>query len=125
MRGGERPRGAVIAIHLVGGGSKPVRRHRDRGDRHEEHVEDSRKELYADEYLPRDAEAGGVLLDDENHVAEQEQYGHRDPDCGIHDRRLGIRLHVGPVRAVADVGAVALVEACSQTGCRGDRRVQG
>ena len=54
-----------------------------------------------------------MLLDDENHVAEQEQYGHRDPDCGIHDRRLGIRLHVGPVRAVADVGAVALVEACA------------
>ena len=88
--------------------------HSDRGGRQvEDHVEEHGKELYAEEYLPRDAEAGGVLPDDEDHVAEQEQHGYRDPDRVKHARRLGIRLHVGPVRAAADVEAVALVEACA------------
>ena len=86
--------------------------HSDRGGRQvEDHVEEHGKELYAEEYLPRDAEAGGVLLFDEDQVAEQDQHGHSDPDHVKHASRLGIRLHVGPVRAAADVGAVARVEA--------------
>ena len=102
-----------------------MRRQSDRGTRHEDHLEEYDKELYADEYLPRDAEAGGVLLFDEVHVAEQEQHGHSDPDHVKHARRLGMPLHVGPVRAAADVGAVALVETCApRAGCAG-RRVQG
>ena len=104
-----------------------MRRHSDRDTGHEDHVEDSRKDLYADEYLPRDAEAGSVdglcssliFPEWEDHCAEQEQHVYRDPDGAIHDSRLGIRLHVGPVRAVADVGAVARVEACAPN------RVQG
>ena len=31
----------------------------------------------------------------------------------LHNLDLGIYLHVGPVVAVADVGAMALVEACA------------
>ena len=88
-----------------------MRRHSDRGTGHEDHEEDPLKELYANEYVPRDAEAGGVLLFDEVHVAEQEQHGHSDPDHVKHARRLGMPLHVGPVRAAADVGAVARFEA--------------
>ena len=82
-------------------------------------MEDYRKDLYAVEYLPRDAEAGSVLLDDEDYVAEQVQHGHSDPDRVEYASRLGIRLHVGPVRAAADVGAVARVEAYAPN------RVQG
>ena len=96
-----------------------MRRHSDRAVRHEDHLEDSRKDLYANEYLPRDAEAGGVLLSDEAHVAEQEQHAHRDPERVKYARHLGIPLHVGPVRAAADVGAVARVEAYAPN------RVQG
>ena len=60
-----------------------------------------------------------MLLADEDQVAEQEEHGHSDPDRVKYARRLGIPLHVGPVRAAADVGAVALVEACAPN------RVQG
>ena len=80
---------------------------------HQDNVANERKDLYDPEYHPRYAEAGGVLLADEDHDAKQEQHGHRDPDCAPHARRLGIYLHVGPVVAVADVGAMALVEACA------------
>ena len=103
-----------------------MRPHSDRGVRQvEDHMEEYGKELYAEEYLPRDAEAGDVLDFDEAHVAEQVQHGHSDPERVKHASRLGIRLHVGPVRAAADVGTVALVEACAPSaGCAG-RRVQG
>ena len=90
-----------------------MRRQSDRGARHKDNLEEYGKELYEQEYLPGDAEAGGVLLSDEDQVAKQEQSGHCEPDEGEHARRLGIRLHVGPVRAAANVGAVALVEACA------------
>ena len=102
-----------------------MRRHSDRGTGHEDHEEDPLKELYANEYVPRDAEAGGVLLFDEAHVAEQEQHAHRDPDRVEYTRRLGIPLHVGPARAAADVGAVARVEACAPSACGATRRAQG
>ena len=54
-----------------------------------------------------------MLLDNEDHVAENEQHGQGEHDCAIHASRLSIRLHLGPVGAVADIGAVARVEACA------------
>ena len=62
-----------------------------------------------------------MLLGDEDDVSEQDQNGQSEPD---HDRRLSIRLDDGPVGAVADVGAVARVEACAPSrvhidGCTG------
>ena len=82
-------------------------------------MEEYGKELYAEEYLPRDAEAGDVLDFDQDQVAEQVQHGHSDPERVKHASRLGIRLHVGPVRAAADVGALARVEACAPNRTQG------
>jgi hypothetical protein len=69
-------------------------------------------------------------------VAKQDQHGQGEHDQGEHVSRLSIRLHSGPVVAVADVGVVARFEACAPSrvhvaridGCRGDqkgRRVKG
>ena len=54
-----------------------------------------------------------MLYGRKEQVDQQEQDGQSENDCAIHARRLGIRLHLGPVGAVADVGAVARVEACA------------
>ena len=99
-----------------------MRPHSDRGVRQvEDHMEEYGKELYAEEYLPRDAEAGDVLDFDQDQVAEQVQHGHSDPERVKHASSLGICLHVGPVPVRADVDAVALVEACApNAGCAGD-----
>lgn len=82
------------------------------------------EERHHRKHLARDAEAGDVLLGDEDDVSEQDQNGQSEPDCAKHDRRLSIRLDDGPVGAVADVGAVARVEACAPSrvhidGCTG------
>ena len=77
-----------------------------------------------------------MLLDNEDHVAENEQDGQDEHGCAIRASRLSIRLHLGPVGAVADVGAVARVEACAPSqaqvarinGCRaidGCRVIEG
>ena len=66
-------------------------------------------------------------------VAKQDQHGQGEHDQGEHVSRLSIRLHSGPVVAVADVGAVARFEACAPSrvhvarinGRRGDKRAQG
>ena len=77
-----------------------------------------------------------MLFVHEDGVAEDDQKGQIEHDCAIHASRLSIRLHLGPVVAVADVGAVARVEACAPSqaqvarinGCRaidGCRVIEG
>ena len=112
--------------HLVGGVSLHSRRIRDRSleDRTEEH-----EERHHRKQLPGNVEALGVLLDDEDHGDDQEQERTDVYDPAERAGRLGSRLHLVPVVG-ADVGAVALVEACAPgreagagAGCA-DRRVQ-
>ena len=110
------------ASHLVAGASECLGRRRDRSvdDRHED-VE----ERHGSEHLARDVEALGVLLDDEDQGADHEQKGQNLQDSAKHAARLGIRLHFVPVDAGADVGAVALVEACAPGGVGGGCREAG
>ena len=109
-RRGVQGNGRGQASHLIGCGPELLRWRRDCSvDEWHREVE----ERYHRKQLPRDAEAGDVLFDDEDHVAENEQKGQGEHDCAIHASRVSIRLHLGPIGAVADVGAVARVEACA------------
>ena len=109
-RRGVQGNGRGQASHLIGCGPELLRWRRDCSvDEWHREVE----ERYHCKHLPRDAQAGGVLLDNEDHVAENEQDGQDEHGCAIRASRLSIRLHLGPVGAVADIGAVARVEACA------------
>ena len=76
-------------------------------DRLEEDDEQHRREQ-----LPDNLEAGGVLLEDEDHRADHELEQHEVRDQAVRASRAGSRIHLVPVVG-ADVGAVTQVVACT------------
>ena len=91
---------------------------------------EKKEENHRRKHLPGNGEALDVLLDDEDHGDDQEQDAQDVRDKAVHPRSHGSRLHLVPVGAGADVGAVALGEACASgreaaagAGCA-DRRAQ-
>ena len=71
-------------------------------------------------HLPHLAD-GGVLGADEDQGADLEQKRQSVHDIAVRVRRLRLRLHVVPVGAIADVGAIAHGVACAQRGNAGAR----
>ena len=97
------------AGHLVADALLEPRLIRDRGvnDRLDEQEGDHHRDQ-----LPDNLEAGGVLLEDEDHRADHEQEQHEVRDQAVRASRAGSRIHLVPVVG-ADVGAVTQVVACT------------